>query len=96
MRAFVYIVECADGSLYTGWTTDVHRRISEHNAGRGARYTRSRLPVRLVFVEAHPTPSAARRREAAIKRLSRADKERLISAEGASQPQSSSRGSLPG
>ncbi|MCZ7571843.1 MAG: GIY-YIG nuclease family protein [Ardenticatenaceae bacterium] len=78
MEAFVYIVECADGTLYTGWTTDVARRVQEHNAGRGARYTRGRRPVRLVLIEFHPTQAAAMQREAAIKRLPRAAKWRLI------------------
>lgn len=78
MKAFVYILECADGTLYTGWTTDVERRLHEHNAGRGARYTRGRRPVHLARVEVYPTPAAAMQREAAIKRLSRAAKRCLI------------------
>ena len=72
----VYMLRCADGSLYTGITTDVARRIAEHNGdGRvGARYTRSRRPVELVYVEAAGNRAAASRREAAIKRLDRARK----------------------
>lgn len=76
--AYVYMVRCRDGSLYTGWTTDVERRVAAHNAGQGAKYTRSRLPVALVYWEAAEDRNAALRREAAIKKLSRAGKERLI------------------
>ncbi|HYN87770.1 MAG TPA: GIY-YIG nuclease family protein [Ardenticatenaceae bacterium] len=78
MTAFVYVVECADGTLYTGWTTDVERRVAEHNAGQGARYTRGRGPVRLLLVEAYATQAEAMRREVAIKRLSRAGKRRVV------------------
>ncbi|PSP24017.1 endonuclease [Halobacteriales archaeon QH_10_65_19] len=74
----VYIVECSDGTLYTGYTTDVGRRIDEHNAGDGARYTAGRRPVTLCYVEYHPTRSAAQRREHRIKSRSRAGKEQLI------------------
>ncbi len=76
--AYVYIVRCADGSLYTGWTTDVARRVGEHNAGRGAAYTRQRGPVELVYSEALPNRSAAMRREEEIKRRGRGYKERLL------------------
>jgi putative endonuclease len=75
---YVYVVECADGSLYTGYTTDVERRVAEHNAGDGAKYTRGRTPVEVVYVEAFGTRSAAMAREYEIKQLSRAGKERLI------------------
>jgi putative endonuclease len=75
---FVYIVRCADGTLYTGWTTDVTRRVAQHNAGRGARYTRMRRPVVLVYREEMPDRSTAMRREVAIKRLDRERKERLV------------------
>ena len=75
---YVYILRCADSSLYTGWTTDVARRVVQHNAGRGAAYTRSRRPVTLVYQEVAPDRSAAMRREIAIKRLDRPAKERLI------------------
>ena len=75
---YVYVVECADGSLYTGYTTDVERRVGEHNAGDGAKYTRGRTPVEVVYVEAFGTRSAAMAREYEIKQLSRAGKERLI------------------
>ncbi len=77
-RFYCYLLECGDGTYYTGWTTDPRRRAAEHNAGRGARYTRARRPVRLAYVEALPTRSAAQRREIALKKLSRAQKERLI------------------
>ncbi len=75
---FVYIVRCADGTLYTGWTTDVTRRVAQHNAGRGARYTRTHRPVVLVYREEVSDRSAAMRREAAIKKLDRERKERLV------------------
>lgn len=78
MTAFVYIVECADQTLYTGWTTDLERRLAAHNAGKGAKYTRSRTPVRLVYSELHPNQSAAMRRENEIKRLRRNNKLKLI------------------
>lgn len=74
----VYIVECSDGTLYTGYTTDVGRRIDEHNAGDGAKYTAGRRPVTLRYVEYHPTRSAAQRREHRIKSRSRGGKERLL------------------
>lgn len=75
---FVYIVRCADDTLYTGWTTDVARRVAQHNAGRGGRYTRTHRPVVLVYQEAAPDRRAAMRREAAIKKLDRAGKEQLL------------------
>ncbi|HFD92833.1 MAG TPA: GIY-YIG nuclease family protein [Gammaproteobacteria bacterium] len=80
---YVYIVRCADSSFYTGIAVDVDRRIDEHNAGRaaGARYTRGRRPVRLVYQERHASRSSACRREYEIKRLSRREKEILV-AEG--------------
>ena len=74
----VYVLECADGSLYTGYTTDVPRRVAEHDAGEGAKYTRGRTPVRLVHRETYETRSAATAREHEIKSLSRAAKERLV------------------
>jgi putative endonuclease len=75
---FVYILQCADGSYYTGWTTDLERRVAAHNAGRGGRYTRSRRPVKLVYWEEHPDRRSAQRRELALKRLSRARKLALV------------------
>ena len=74
----VYVLECADGSLYTGYTTDVERRVAEHDAGEGAKYTRGRTPVELVHTESFDSRSAATRREHEIKALSRAAKERLV------------------
>jgi putative endonuclease len=75
---WVYMVRCADGTLYTGWSTDVARRVAQHNAGRGARYTRQHGPVTLVYQEQVLDRTDAQRRELAIKRYSRAQKERLI------------------
>lgn len=78
MNAYTYIVECSDGTLYTGWTTDLKRRLAAHNAGKGAKYTRSRVPVQMVYMEAYSDAKEARRREWLIKRLSRAEKLQLI------------------
>lgn len=74
----VYIVECSDGSLYTGITVDLKRRIERHNNGEGARYTRSRRPVKLVWSESHKSESSVRKREAEIKRWPRAKKIQTI------------------
>lgn len=76
--AWVYMLRCADGSLYTGWTTDVQRRLSRHRRGRASRYTASRLPVELALALPMRTASAARREEARIKSLDRAGKLALI------------------
>lgn len=73
-----YVLECADGTLYTGITTDLDRRLAAHNGGKGARYTRSRLPVRLLWSEPHPDRAAATRREREIKLLPRSAKRRLV------------------
>ena len=75
--AYVYLLRCADDSLYCGWTTDVERRLAAHAAGTASRYTRSRLPVELAAVIAVPDRPAALREEARIKRLPRAAKLRL-------------------
>ena len=75
---YTYMVKCRDGSLYTGWTTNIERRIKEHNEGRGAKYTRSRRPVELAYYETFDTKEEAMRREYAIKQLSREEKEKLI------------------
>ncbi|MCQ4734734.1 GIY-YIG nuclease family protein [Anaerotruncus colihominis] len=75
---YVYILRCADRTLYTGWTTDLERRLTMHNAGRGAKYTRARRPVTLVYCESFNGKSAAMRRECAIKRMTRAQKCALI------------------
>jgi len=74
----VYVLECADGSLYTGYTTDVERRVAEHDAGEGAKYTRGRTPVELRHVERFDSRSAALSREHEVKSLSRAEKEQLV------------------
>ena len=78
--AFVYLLRCGDGSLYCGWTNDLSRRFAEHAAGRASRYTRSRLPVALVWSAACGSRSEAMREEARIKRLPRARKLRLLDA----------------
>jgi putative endonuclease len=78
MYYYVYIVECKDGTLYTGWTTNIEERIKKHNQGKGAKYTRSRCPVNLKYYEVFPTKNEAIKREAAIKKVSRKEKERLI------------------
>jgi putative endonuclease len=75
---FVYIVECTDGTYYTGWTTDLERRVAAHNAGRGSRYTRSRRPVKLVYWEEHPDRGSAQRRELVLKRMHRERKSALV------------------
>ncbi len=85
MAFYVYMAQCADGTLYTGYTTDLARREKAHNAGKGAKYTRSRLPVHLVWAEQCPDKSAALRREWAVKRLTRQEKLALIAADGAGQ-----------
>jgi putative endonuclease len=75
---FVYIVECKDGTFYTGYTTDPERRTRRHNSGDGAKYTRSRLPVRLIWFRRCETKSLALKMEARVKKLSRGDKKSLI------------------
>lgn len=78
--AWAYLVRCADGSLYAGWTTDTARRTAAHNAGRGAKYTRARRPVALAYREPCASRGEAMRREAALKRLPKAGKEALCAA----------------
>lgn len=73
-KHFAYMLLCADGSIYSGYTTDPKRRTGVHNSGSGAKYTRSRLPVKLVYSEDFPTKSEALKREAALKKLSHAEK----------------------
>ncbi len=75
---YTYIVECRDKTLYTGWTTDLEKRIRTHNEGKGAKYTKSRAPVRLVYYEQYETKQEALKREYAIKQLSRKEKLALI------------------
>lgn len=78
MEYYVYILRCADGTLYTGITTDVERRMAVHNSGKGAKYTRGRLPVEVVYREKQPDKGAALSRELAIKKLTRVQKMELI------------------
>lgn len=75
---YTYIAECSDGTFYTGWTTDIDKRIKAHNDGKGAKYTSSRLPVRLVYLETHDTKEEAMSRECQIKKLTRSAKEKLV------------------
>ncbi|MBQ8173779.1 MAG: GIY-YIG nuclease family protein [Clostridia bacterium] len=75
---YVYILTCADGSLYTGWTNDLAVRVEKHNSGKGAKYTRSRLPVSLTYYEEYETAREAQSREFHIKRLTREEKLALI------------------
>lgn len=75
---YTYILKCADGTLYTGWTNDLDRRLTAHNAGKGGKYTRSRRPVSLIYYETYDTKEEAMRREWAIKQLSREEKLGLI------------------
>lgn len=75
---YTYIVKCNDGTFYTGWTNDLTRRMEAHNQGRGAKYTKVRRPVTLIYYEAFETKEEAMKREYAIKRLSRKEKEELI------------------
>lgn len=78
MPFYCYILECADGTFYTGWTTDPPRREKQHNAGKGARYTSTRRPVKLVYTEEQPDKISALKRELAIKALKREQKKKLI------------------
>ena len=78
MTCYCYILECADGTYYTGWTTDPERRVKQHNKGVGARYTKTRRPVTLVYLEEQPDKVTALKRERAIKQLKRPQKTRLV------------------
>ena len=78
MSWFLYLIECRDGSLYTGITTDLARRLAEHQSGKGGHYTRAHSAKSIVYSEPHPDRSSASRREAAIKKLSREGKEKLV------------------
>ena len=78
MSCYCYILECADGTYYTGWTVNPERRVAMHNKGRGARYTRTRGPVKLVYVEELPDRKSAMKREIAIKGMKRGQKMKLI------------------
>ena len=81
---YTYILSCADGTLYTGWTNDLERRLAAHNAGKGGKYTRVRLPVTLVYHEEFDTKEEAMSREYAIKQMTRAQKMKLIDCTNAS------------
>ena len=82
MDAFTYILECADGTFYTGWTSDLEKRLANHNSKKGAKYTRCRVPVKLVYFESFITKQEAQKREYAIKQLKRTQKLQLISSFG--------------
>jgi putative endonuclease len=77
-QCYCYIVECADGTYYTGWAIDPEKRIQVHNKGRGAKYTRMRLPVKLVYVEEQPDRVTAMKRDRAIKKMTREKKRELF------------------
>ena len=78
---YTYIVECSDGSFYTGWTNDLERRMKAHNEGRGAKYTKSRRPVKLAYFETFQTKEEAMSRECQIKQMTRKEKEALMKKE---------------
>jgi len=78
MTCYCYIVECADGTYYTGWAIDPEKRVAMHNKGRGARYTRTRCPVKLVYVEELPDRISAMKREISIKKMNRRMKVKLV------------------
>lgn len=82
MRAFTYILLCHDNTLYTGWTVNIEKRLEAHNSGKGAKYTRTRLPVKLVYLEEFQDKSTAQRRECEIKNLCRTEKIALIKTQG--------------
>ena len=78
MNCYCYIVECSDGTYYTGWAVNPEQRVAVHNQGRGARYTRTRRPVKLVYIEELPDRTSAMQREIAIKKMERGRKKKLI------------------
>jgi putative endonuclease len=82
MAGYCYILKCADGTFYTGWTTDPERRVSQHNKGIGAKYTSTRRPVELVYLETHPNRREAMKRELAIKKMKREQKSRVVEGKG--------------
>lgn len=90
-KAYTYMVCCSDGTLYTGWTYDLKKRLEAHNAGKGAKYTRSRLPVELVYYEVFDRKEEAMSREVGIKRMTREQKQELIKACSAKSDNKSSR-----
>jgi putative endonuclease len=95
-EAWVYMLRCRDGSLYTGWSTDVERRLARHRAGKASRYTASRLPVELVLARRLSDRGEAMREEARIKRLERPAKLALIAAEGLAEEPSTARAGVAG
>ena len=78
MSSYVYVLRCGDGSLYTGWTTDLKQRLAAHQSGKGAKYTKGRLPIEMVYFEEMSDKSAALKRENELKKLKKAEKELLI------------------
>ena len=78
MSSYVYVLRCGDGSLYTGWTNDLKQRLAAHQSGKGAKYTRGRLPIEMVYFEEMPDKSEALKRENELKKLKKTDKELLI------------------
>ena len=78
-KAYMYVLECRDGSYYTGYTTDVSRRLAVHNSGKGAKYTRARLPVKLIYAQGFASKEEAMSAEALLKRNKRPQKERFLS-----------------
>lgn len=80
-NCYVYIVECKDGSYYTGWTTQLEKRIKTHNSGKGAKYTRAKRPVKLIYYEEYSNKIEAMKREYEIKQFTRKQKEKLINHE---------------
>lgn len=78
MPHFVYILRCRDGTLYTGYTNNLEKRVRTHNTGKWAKYTRGRIPVELVYSESYETESEARKREIEVKKLSKKEKEEII------------------
>ena len=82
MDNYIYILRCADGTLYTGWTNDLEKRLAAHQSGKGGKYTRARLPVELVYSERFDTKREAMRREWEVKQLTREEKLRLINNQG--------------
>ena len=84
---YTYILRCADGTLYTGWTNDLTKRLAAHNAGTGSKYTRSRLPVTLAYYEEHETKPEAMHREWVIKHMTRSEKLTLIESKTACETQ---------
>ena len=78
-KAFMYVVECRDGSYYTGYTTDIKKRVAVHNSGKGAKYTRARLPVKLIYAQGFASKEEAMSAEALLKRKKRPQKEQFLS-----------------